>query len=57
MNNFRNEVDKLLAPKEEAPKEEKLYRVQVGAYSKRENAEAMKDKLISDGYPAIIKED
>ena len=57
MNDFRNEVDKLLTPKEEAPKEEKLYRVQVGAYSKRENAEAMKDKLISDGYPAIIKED
>jgi len=58
MNDFRNEVDKLLTPKEEeAPKKEKLYRVQVGAYSKRENAEEMKAKLISDGYPAIIKED
>ena len=56
MNDFRSEVDKLLAPKEE-PSAEKLYRVQVGAYSKRENAEAMKDKLIADGYPAIIKED
>ena len=42
---------------QEAPKEEKLYRVQVGAYSKRENAEAMKEKLISDGYPAYVKED
>ncbi|MBQ7779265.1 MAG: N-acetylmuramoyl-L-alanine amidase [Clostridia bacterium] len=58
MNDFRSEVDKLLTPKkEETPKEEKLYRVQVGAYSKRENAEEMKAKLISDGYPAIIKED
>lgn len=58
MNDFRNEVEKLLTPKEEeAPKKEKLYRVQVGAYSKRENAEQMKAKLISDGYPAIIKED
>ncbi len=58
MNDFRSEVDKLLTPKkEEAPKEEKLYRVQVGAYSKRENAENMKAKLIADGYPAIIKED
>ncbi len=58
MNDFRSEVDKLLTPKqEEKPKEEKLYRVQVGAYSKRENAEGMKAKLISDGYPAIIKED
>lgn len=52
MNDFRNEVDKLLSPKTE-----KLYRVQVGAYSKRENAEAMKEKLISDGYPAYVKED
>ena len=58
MNDFRNEVEKLLTPKEEEePKKEKLYRVQVGAYSKRENAEQMKAKLISDGYPAIIKED
>ncbi len=52
MNDFRSEVDKLLIPREE-----KLYRVQVGAYSKLENAETMKEKLIADGYPAIIKED
>ena len=52
MNDFRNEVERLLTPKEE-----KLYRVQVGAYSKRENAEEMKEKLIAAGFPAYIKED
>lgn len=34
----------------------KLYRVQVGAYSVKDNAEKMKEKLIKDGYPAIIVE-
>ena len=59
MNEFRSEVKRLLdeMKKENAPKKEALYRVQVGAYSKRENAEAMKERLIADGYPAIIKED
>ena len=33
---------------------DKLYRVQVGAYSVKENAENMKKKLIADGYDAII---
>lgn len=32
----------------------KLYRVQVGAYSVKENAERMKAQLIKDGYSAII---
>lgn len=32
----------------------KLYRVQVGAYSKKENAETMLKKLKSAGYDAII---
>lgn len=32
----------------------KIYRVQVGAYSSKENAEAMKAKLIKAGYSAII---
>ena len=35
----------------------KIYRVQVGAYSKRENAEKMAQALKNDGYDAIIKED
>lgn len=40
----------------EKPKSDQknIYRVQVGAYSVKENAEKMRDKLISDGYPAII---
>ncbi len=57
MKDFREEVDRLLAPPEEEEEKVTLYRVQVGAYSKRENAEKMKDRLISDGYPAIIKAD
>ena len=32
----------------------KLYRVQVGAYSKKENAEAMQNKLKAAGFDAII---
>lgn len=34
--------------------ESKMYRVQVGAYSVKKNAEDMKKKLIADGYSAII---
>ena len=33
---------------------DKLYRVQVGAYSKKENAEAMQKKLKAAGFDAII---
>lgn len=43
------------AVKEEPKKEEsKLYRVQVGAYSKKANAEAMLQKLKAAGFDAII---
>ncbi|WP_461206060.1 N-acetylmuramoyl-L-alanine amidase [Clostridium sp. DL1XJH146] len=35
--------------------QKKYYRVQVGAYSVKENAEAMIKKLKTDGYDAIIK--
>lgn len=34
--------------------ESKLYRVQVGAYRDKANAENMKNKLMADGYSAII---
>ena len=34
----------------------KIYRVQVGAYSNKDNAIAMQKKLKSQGYDAIIKE-
>lgn len=39
------------------PVSKKLYRVQVGAFSKKENAEALMNELMSKGYKAIIKED
>ena len=45
------------AKKVEAPKgdtSKKLYRVQVGAYSVKANAEAMAKKLKADGYDAVI---
>lgn len=35
----------------------KLYRVQVGAYAQKANAEAMQKKLKAAGFDAIIKED
>ena len=38
------------------PETDKLYRVQVGAYSAKANAEAMKKKLAADGYDAFIVE-
>jgi N-acetylmuramoyl-L-alanine amidase len=43
----------------EAPKKEtgKLYRVQVGAYSEKENAEALLAKLKKAGFEGYIKED
>ena len=43
--------------KEETTGTGKIYRVQVGAYSKLANAEAMVKKLKADGYDAIIKEE
>ena len=44
---------------EEEEKEESnvIYRVQVGVYSVKENAEKMAKRLQDDGYPAIIKEE
>ena len=42
--------------KKEEATQGKLYRVQVGAYSKRENAIAMVEKLKTAGFDAIIKE-
>lgn len=38
-------------PEEEPVKKDILYRVQVGAYSVKENAVRMRDKLRSEGYP------
>lgn len=41
-------------PVEPNPTGEYLYKVQVGAFAKEENAIAMKDKLISAGFTAMI---
>ena len=41
-------------PEDTVPDKEYIYRVQVGAYRNPENADNMKQKLIADGYPAII---
>lgn len=38
----------------EEPVSEKIYRVQIGAYAKKANAEAMVKKLKNDGYEAVI---
>ncbi len=43
---------KVVTPKEDT--NGKIYRVQVGAYSVKANAEAMQKKLKADGYDAII---
>lgn len=61
MDTFRAEVGKLLAesetPKPETPTEpKKLYRVQVGAYSVKTNADAMLAKVKAAGFKdAFIK--
>lgn len=38
------------------PKETKLYRIQVGAFSKKDNADAFLKRLKADGYDAFIVE-
>lgn len=45
---------KTLGIKYTQPKVEKFYRVQVGAYANKSNAEVMKKKLKDAGYEAII---
>lgn len=52
MDDFRAKVDALLKGNED----KKLFSVQVGAFSSYENAKSMKERLICDGYDAIIKE-
>lgn len=38
-------------------KKDTIYRVQVGAFSEKKNAEAMEKKLKKDGYSTIVKEE
>ena len=57
LGDLATKVTARLGDKEETKKETNniLYRVQVGAYSKKENAEAMANKLKAAGYDVIIK--
>jgi len=55
MDAFRGDVKKALSPPLPSPTK-KLYKVQVGAYSKKENAEAMLSKVKAAGFTdAFIK--
>lgn len=57
MDWFRGEVDKILNP-DKVPvtiNNNIIYRVQVGAFSKKENAEAMLARLTAAGFDGIIK--
>lgn len=47
---------KAAAPKPTTNTEDKLYRVQVGAFSKKENAEALLQKIKAAGFDAFITE-
>lgn len=47
-------IGKLTKKTETSDTSKKIYRVQVGAYSVKANAEAMQKKLKADGYDAII---
>lgn len=55
---FGGTVKETVKTPEKAPEKAsgKLYRVQVGAFSKKENAEAMLTKLKSHGFDGYIKE-
>jgi N-acetylmuramoyl-L-alanine amidase len=59
MDTFRADVKKLLTEKDKPVEQgaKKYYRVQLGAYSVKANAEAMQKKLKSAGYDAIVKYD
>lgn len=59
MDDFRADVAEVLKSggaleQPEVPGEKKLYRVQVGAYSKESNAKAMQEKLEADGYDTYL---
>ena len=41
---------------EAEPKKDVFYRVQVGAFTKRENAVKMREQLLKDGYDCVIVE-
>ena len=47
-------LNKAIETKEEKTSDKTIYRVQVGAYSKKENAIAMQKKLKDAGFDAFI---
>lgn len=49
-----NDVDEEISNEKDTGDKDALYRVQVGAYGKKENAEAMKKKLKAAGFDAVI---
>lgn len=55
MDDFRADVKKALSQKPNPNTGGILYRVQVGAFSNKANAERLAKELKSKGYPAIIK--
>lgn len=55
MGDLASKVTALLSSADVAP--ETIYRVQVGAYRSKANAEAMAERLKKYGYDVIIKED
>lgn len=56
MDTFRAAVKKGLEPeKVTEPNQSKYYRVQVGAFSKKENAEALMKRVIKAGFKAYMK--
>lgn len=54
MDTFRADVKKLLNPSAEEKTEDILYRVQVGAFSVKKNAENMLSKLKAAGFDGFI---
>lgn len=45
----------LLAPEPEQPETDTLYRVQVGAFAEKDNADAMLDRLQKAGFTGYVK--
>lgn len=57
MNDFRADVKKAMSGSTSSSGNHKIYRVQVGAFSSKTNAEKLAKELKSKGYSTIIKEE
>ena len=56
MDDFRKDVNAKMNNNTSSTESRKIYRVQVGAFSSKANAEKLAKELKSKGYSAIIKE-